>query len=93
MEHGGGSKEKLERALANVQPLSSYEMELLETAHVEIDGNERFFRLAKAVLGPNTFVGLLGEAKGDELEGRRPKKTPTARLIFRIMRAASAGRS
>jgi len=81
---------QLEQRLANIQPLSDYESELLEKAAVRLAGNERFFRLAKAMLAPAQFVSLLAEAKGDELEGRTAKKNPTARLIWRIKMAISA---
>jgi hypothetical protein len=81
---------QLEQRLANIQPLSDYESELLEKAAVRLAGNERFFRLAKAMLAPAQFVSLLAEAKGDELEGRAARKNPTARLIWRIKVAISA---
>ena len=42
------------------------------------------------MLAPAQFVGLLAEAKGDELEGRAARKNPTARLIWRIKSAISA---
>jgi hypothetical protein len=32
---------------------------------------------------------LLAEAKGDALEGRKPAKNPSTRLIWRITQAAS----
>ena len=85
----GRSRELLEQRLANPQPLSDYELELLEKAAVRVVGNERFFTLAKAMLTPSPFVGLLAEAKGDEFEGRKAKKNPTARLIWRIKSAIS----
>ena len=85
----GRSRQYLEQALHNIQPLSAYELELLERAEVEVAGNDRFFELAKAVLKPSRFVGLLSEAKGDALEGRTARKSPTARLIYRIMEAVS----
>ena len=70
--------------------LTDYEKELLETAGVRLAGNERFFLLAKALIPPTQFVGLLAEAKGDALEGRKARKNPTARLIWRIIAAISA---
>jgi len=85
----GRSLALLEQRVANVEPLNDYEMELLEKAAVRLTGNERFFRLAKAMLAPAHFVSLLAEAKGDELEGRKAKKNPTARLIWRIKSAIS----
>jgi len=87
----GRTWEELEERLERVEPLSDYEIELLERAAVRINGNERFFRLAKAMLAPAQFTGLLAEAKGDELEGRTAKKNPTARLIWRIKSAIKSG--
>jgi hypothetical protein len=83
----------LQQRLAKAEPLNEYEMELLEKAAVRVAGNERFFALAKAMLPPAQFTGLLAEAKGDELEGRTAKKNPTARLIWRIKSAISASNS
>jgi len=80
----------LEQRLANAEPLNDCETELLEKAAVQVAGNERFFMLAKAMMNPAEFVGLLAEAKGDELEGRKARKNPTARLIWRIKSAISA---
>ena len=82
--------ELLEKRLVNPQTLTDYEKELLENAGVQLAGNERFFSLAKALLSPAQFVGLLAEAKGDALEGRKARKNPTARLIWRIISAISA---
>jgi len=65
-------------------------MELLETAGVVVGKNRRFFEMAKAILKEARFNGLLSEAKGDELEGRKAQKNSTARLIHRIMEAVGA---
>lgn len=70
--------------------MSDYETDLLETAQVEIGKNRRFFEMAKAILRQDRFIGLLAEAKGDALEGRIATKSPTARIIHRIMEAISA---
>ncbi len=86
----GRSREHLDIALANISPLSDYERELLASANVEVARNQRFFELAKAILGTARFTGLLAEAKGDVLEERKATKNPTARLIFRIMETVSA---
>lgn len=86
---GGRPREFLDQALANVRPLTSYELDLLEAAQVEVPKNRRFFEMAKAVLKEVRFVSLLSEAKGDALEGRPTTKNPTARLIHRIMQAIS----
>jgi hypothetical protein len=80
----------LHQALSNIEPLSDYEIELLTLANVEIAKNRRFFEIAKALLAESRFDGLLGEAKNAELEGRKARKNPTARLIHRIMEAVGA---
>jgi hypothetical protein len=85
----GHPRELLETALANIHPLSAYELELMEAGKVEVPKSRRFFEMAKAILRESRFVGLLSEAKGDELEGRRATKNPTARLIHRIIEAIS----
>ena len=85
----GRTQEQLDQVLVNLQPLTDYERELLETAQVKVAGSERFLQLAKGLLSPTRFVSLLAEAKGDELEGRPAKKNPTARLIYRIVEAMS----
>jgi len=82
--------ELLFQALSNIQPLTAYETDLLEIGKVEIGKNRRFFEMAKAILKDARFAGLLAEAKCDEQEGRSATKTPTARLIHRIMEAISS---
>jgi hypothetical protein len=86
----GRTKAELQQRLANVQSLSDYELDLLEKAAIQVGGNERFFRLAKAMLPPAQFIELLAEAKGNKLEGRKARKNPTARLIWRITTAIFA---
>ena len=86
----GRPRELLDQALSNIQALSSYEIELLERAEVELGKNRRFFEMAKAILREPRFVGLLAEAKNDAVEGKAASKNPTARLIHRIMEAISA---
>jgi len=81
----GRPRELMDQALSEIQPLSAYETELLETAHVEIGKNRRFFEMAKAILKEARFVSLLAEAKGNILEDKAATKNPTARLIHRIM--------
>jgi len=85
----GRSRALLDQAFSNVQPLSDYEVDLLQAAGTDIGRSRRFFELAKAILRGPRFVGLLAEAKGDHIEGRRATKNPTARLIHRIMEAIS----
>jgi len=46
----GRTREQLDERLANVEPLSEYEGDLFEKAEVRLEGNERFFLLAKAML-------------------------------------------
>lgn len=84
---GGGTQAELDRKLEHIPALTEYELNLLERGQVEVGGNERFFRLSKALLGESRFDMLLAEAKGDEIEGRPATKNPTARLIHRIMEA------
>ena len=86
----GRPRELLHQALANIKPLTDYEIELMTLAGVEITHNRRFFEIARAILGESRFDGLLAEAKADELEGRKARKNPTARLIHRIMEAVGA---
>lgn len=83
----GRPRELLHQALADIQALNDYEMELLSLAKVELGKNRRFFEIAKALLKQPRFDGLLAEAKADEIEGRPARKNPTARLIHRIMEA------
>lgn len=85
----GRPRELLDQALSNIQPLSGYETDLLEAAKVDLNKNHRFFEMAKAILREARFDGLLAEAKGNVLEGRKATKNPTARLIHRIMDAIS----
>jgi hypothetical protein len=68
-------------------PLDDHELDLLEKAAVCVEGNERFFVIAKALIPRSRFLEILHEAKGDEMEGRAAKKNPTARLIWRIKSA------
>jgi hypothetical protein len=88
--NSGRPRELLDQALSNIKPLDDYENDLLETAGVVIGKNRRFFEMAKAILKEVRFNGLLSEAKGDELEGRKARKNSTARLIHRIMEAVGA---
>ena len=83
----GRSIENFSERTKTLPILSTYDTDLLEAGHVEVDGNVRFFRKAKALLGESEFSALLAESKGDFLEGIPTRKTPTARLIYRIMEA------
>ena len=65
-------------------------MGMLEIAGVVVGKNRRFLEMARAILKETRFNGLLSEAKGDELEGRKAQKNATARLIHRIMEAVGA---
>jgi hypothetical protein len=86
----GRPRELLDQALSEIRPLDDYELGMLETAGVVVGKNRRFFEMAKAILKETRFNGLLSEAKGDELEGRKAQKNATARLIHRIMEAVGA---
>jgi hypothetical protein len=83
----GRPQELLYQALSNIRPLNDYDIELLIAGNIEVEKNRSFFEKAKALLGETRFTGLLAEAKSDELEGRKAKKNPTARLIYYIMQA------
>lgn len=87
----GVSQEEIQKRLKRILPLDSYELELLEKGKIVVDGNEPFLEMARALLGRNRFEQILSEAKGDALEGIKSSKTPTHRLIHRIMEAAKAG--
>ena len=89
-ESSGRTRELLEQRLADTPPLSGHELDLLEKADVRVTGNERFFKLAKAMLPYCEFISLLSEAKGDNLEGKKAKKNQTARLIWRLKSAILA---
>jgi hypothetical protein len=86
-KNGGRTLDELHERLANVEPLTDYELEWLEKAAVQVAGNEGFFRMAKAMLSRAQFEGLLAESKCDEQEGRAAKKNQTARLIWRMTSA------
>ena len=79
----GRSKQAFDQRLKYIQPLSFYARELMERASVAIDGNERFFEMAAALLG-NRFEAIVCEAKTDAVEGD-PGRTPTGRLIYRLV--------
>ena len=83
----GRPRSYFEQAVANIQPLSDYDIDLLTAAKVEIARNRRFFEITRALLKPLRFAEILAEAKGDEIEGRKARKSQTARLIHRIMQA------
>ena len=85
----GRSKMAYEKRLKSRKILSDYHAELLERANVELDGNERFFENAAALLGVQ-MDQILSEAKGDALEGD-PGNNPTGRMIFRLMNAIGKG--
>lgn len=85
----GHTQAELDGRMATIQPLAGYEEDLLAAATVEIEKNRRFFELAKALLGATRFISLAAEAKDDALEGRKARKSPAARLIWRIMQALS----
>lgn len=81
----GRSQKSYEERIKKRRPLNDYHRELLEKAEVEIEGNERFFENAAALLGGQMDM-LLSEAKGDALEGDAGNN-PTGRMIYRILEA------
>jgi hypothetical protein len=86
----GRTGEELDRRLERIEPLDERDLDLLSRAKVVLDGNQKAFELAKALLGRSKFESLLSEAKGDAIEGRPSTKTPNHRLMSRIMEALSA---
>jgi hypothetical protein len=83
----GRTQEELDYRLDNMESLTDYEIGLLQTAEINVEKDRRFLELAKALVGPVRFVGIVGECKADTLEGRKATKNPTARLIWRIKEA------
>lgn len=73
-------------ALKHMTGLSPYEQELLEAGRVQIAGNESFLAMVKALIGPDRFHGLLGEAKAVRVE-EQSYDNPTGLLFSRLMQA------
>jgi hypothetical protein len=80
----GRPQEYLEQALANIRPLSDYEIDLMNAASIEVEKSRKCFEMLKAILKEPSFHSALAEAKSAELEGRKARKNPTARLIHRL---------
>ena len=85
----GRTKATYQKRIRRRQPLSDYHRDLLEKAEVKLEGNERFFENAAALLG-RQMDALLSEAKGDALEGD-PGDNPTGRMIYRVMKTLEGG--
>lgn len=85
----GRSQRLYEKRMKSRQPLSDYHRDLLERADVKLEGNERFFENAAALLGIQ-MDQILSEAKSDALEGDAGNN-PTARIIYRLMSAIQKG--
>jgi len=83
----GWTQTQLEERLARRIALDAYELELLSLGQIEVEKNMGFLIQARSLLGSSKFHQLLAEAKGDALERRPATKSPTARLIYRIMEA------
>ena len=81
----GRSKAAYEQRLKSRKPLNDYHRELLERSRVEVEGNERFFENAAALLGSQMDM-VLSEAKGDALE-EDEGNNPTGRMIYRLLKA------
>jgi hypothetical protein len=81
----GRSKLDFDERIRAGRPLTDHQVYLIERSGAELVTNERFFRMAAALLG-HRFETILAEAKGDALEGR-PARNPTGRLIWRLMDA------
>ena len=83
MEHH--TTEDLEAAFKRLGDLSEYEMDMLKTAGVDVEGSYDCYKLAKALIGEQRFGEIISEAKGFKLEGIKPVKNETARLIKWLM--------
>mgnify|MGYP001310037002 CR=1 FL=1 len=79
------STEDLEAAFKRLGDLTEYEIDMLKTAGVDMEGSYDCFKLAKALIGEQRFVEIVSEAKGFKLEGVKPVKNETARLIKWLM--------
>lgn len=88
---GGRVREDWMQMIKRVGPLSNYEQDLLQIAGIEIEHNRRFFEQAKAILGSLLFKEVLAEVKCDHLEGIKARKSPTAKLIYRLMTVIKLG--
>jgi hypothetical protein len=86
----GRPPELLAQAFAEPTVLSTYELDLLRAAKIEVGRCARFLEKAKALLRVERFDELLAEAKNNEQEGRKARLNQTARLIHRIMEAIKA---
>ena len=82
----GRTKREFDRRVRSAPELTDHQVYLIGRAGATLAGNERFFRMAAALLGAGRFEGALSEAKGDALEGR-PARNPTGSLIVRLMNA------
>jgi hypothetical protein len=77
----------LEEAFKRLSDLNEYEMTMLKTAGVDVESSYDCFKLAKALIGEERFGEIVSEAKGFKLEGIKPVKNETARLIKWLMDA------
>lgn len=62
--------------------LNDYQLTTMKLAEIEVEGNQRFFQKALAILREDKFNELISDAKNALLEDRPIKKTPTRRLIY-----------
>jgi hypothetical protein len=83
----GKTLAEAKKRIENVKPFSNYEFECFERGKIILDGNEKAFELAKALLGEFRFDQLLAEAKNEVLERRAATKSPNHRLMSRLMEA------
>lgn len=84
----GRSQAEFHRLVNNAPPLNDYQVDILRRGGVAVAGNEKFFEMTSALLGPS-FELIVAELKNDKLEGR-PANDQTKAAIFRLM-AAVAG--
>ena len=88
---GGGTKREFDKRVRSAPDLSEHQAYLIEKSGAVLQTNERFFRMAAALLGNGRFDAIVSEAKGDALEGRSTRN-PTGSLIWRLMRAIKDAR-
>lgn len=89
----GRSEEEYRRRLRIIEPLSSYEIELLEIGQVDRTQSDGFLKVARCLLGERRFIEFAAESKGDALAigGFRPVN-PTGLLIHRLIEAIRYGK-
>lgn len=86
----GRSEAEYRSKASKARPLDFYQIDNLEKACVTLEGNQPFFELMLALLGPSKFDQIVSDTKSDVLEGRSPNN-PTGRTIYQMIAALRAG--